>query len=97
VNIEAIRAMHQDYIKYECGIHGGTGANLLYCDGTHAGHNEFAGWVIDGFSNLLDELATTQAENNALRNELCVKCGRYSEEHFGACNGCKWAIKEVTP
>jgi hypothetical protein len=27
---------------------------------------------------------------NDLRNELCLKCGAYTQEHEGACNGCKW-------
>ena len=26
-------------------------------------------------------------------NELCLKCGNYSEAHNGACDGCRW--KEV--
>ena len=26
-------------------------------------------------------------------NELCLKCGRYREEHLGACSDCRW--KEV--
>lgn len=25
-----------------------------------------------------------------LRNELCLKCGQYHNEHLGACNGCRW-------
>ena len=24
------------------------------------------------------------------RNELCLHCGRYSEKHNGACEGCRW-------
>lgn len=24
------------------------------------------------------------------RNELCQKCGRYSEAHTGACMSCRW-------
>ena len=24
------------------------------------------------------------------RNELCLKCGRYTEKHLGACDGCRW-------
>jgi len=24
------------------------------------------------------------------RNELCLKCGRYTESHLGACEGCRW-------
>lgn len=23
-------------------------------------------------------------------NELCCRCGRYRNEHLGACDGCKW-------
>ena len=23
-------------------------------------------------------------------NELCYKCGWYTNEHHGACNGCRW-------
>ena len=36
------------------------------------------------------------AENKALRNELCQKCGRYREAHNGACNGCKWRKEDAT-
>jgi succinate dehydrogenase/fumarate reductase-like Fe-S protein len=24
------------------------------------------------------------------RNELCLKCGAYTERHNGACEGCRW-------
>ena len=24
------------------------------------------------------------------RNELCLKCGAYTERHKGACEGCRW-------
>ena len=24
------------------------------------------------------------------RNELCDRCGRYTEKHLGACDGCRW-------
>ena len=24
------------------------------------------------------------------RNELCLKCGAYTERHLGACDGCRW-------
>lgn len=28
-------------------------------------------------------------------NELCVKCGRYVNDHLGSCDSCKWkAVKE---
>lgn len=29
-------------------------------------------------------------EIDALRNELCLKCGKYTLAHEGACNGCRW-------
>lgn len=25
-----------------------------------------------------------------LKNELCLKCGRYREAHNGSCDGCRW-------
>lgn len=24
------------------------------------------------------------------KNELCLMCGNYKEEHNGACDGCRW-------
>lgn len=24
------------------------------------------------------------------RNELCCRCGKYTNEHMGACDGCRW-------
>lgn len=33
---------------------------------------------------------TTDQLVTELINELCLKCGRYQEEHNGACDGCKW-------
>ena len=35
------------------------------------------------------EIAELKAENANLRNELCLKCGRYHEAHNGACDGCR--------
>lgn len=29
-------------------------------------------------------------EIDALRNELCLKCGKYTLAHEGACDGCRW-------
>ena len=34
-----------------------------------------------------DEL---KKELAAMRNELCLLCGKYREAHNGACNGCRW-------
>lgn len=37
------------------------------------------------------DLIEAQAKGiDALRNELCLKCGNYTLAHEGACNGCKW-------
>ena len=33
-------------------------------------------------------------ENENLRNELCLKCGRYRTAHEGSCDGCRWRKKE---
>lgn len=32
----------------------------------------------------------TPADINDLRNELCLKCGKYKDAHLGACAGCRW-------
>ena len=29
------------------------------------------------------------------RNELCLKCGNYTQAHNGACNGCRWRRDNV--
>lgn len=29
-------------------------------------------------------------KNADLRNELCLKCGRYKLAHDGACDWCRW-------
>ena len=34
-----------------------------------------------------DEL---KKELDAMRNELCFKCGNYRDAHNGACDGCRW-------
>ena len=39
---------------------------------------------------LRKQLEQTQAERDAMRNELCYLCGKYREAHNGACDGCRW-------
>ena len=34
-----------------------------------------------------DEL---KKELDAMRNELCCKCGKYRDAHNGACDWCRW-------
>ena len=36
------------------------------------------------------QLHDAKSELNAMRNELCCKCGKYREAHNGACDGCRW-------
>lgn len=55
MNIEEIRKMHNDYIAYECIVHGGSGANKN--DGFYRdGHKYFQEFMVDGFVDLLDEI-----------------------------------------
>ncbi len=44
----------------------------------------------DEIWRLQGELAHVKAERDAMRNELCYKCGKYLEAHNGACDGCRW-------
>ena len=37
-----------------------------------------------------DRIEAQVKEIDALRNELCLKCGNYTLAHEGACNGCRW-------
>lgn len=30
-----------------------------------------------------------------LRNENCMKCGKYHDQHNGSCDGCRWKNDEV--
>lgn len=50
------------------------------------------GWL-DAIGNLKNvpaaDVATVELFND-LRNELCLHCGKYTLQHFGTCDGCKW-------
>lgn len=37
-----------------------------------------------------DVIEIQQREINAMRNELCQRCGKYKAAHEGACDGCRW-------
>lgn len=37
-----------------------------------------------------DAIEQLVKERDELRNELCLRCGEYTEAHNGACNGCRW-------
>ena len=36
------------------------------------------------------ELHEAKSELNAMRNELCYKCGNYEQAHNGWCDHCRW-------
>lgn len=44
----------------------------------------------DDLTEAADRIEAQVKEIDALRNELCLKCGNYTLAHEGACNGCRW-------
>lgn len=44
----------------------------------------------DDLAEAADRIEAQAKEIDALRNELCLKCGNYTMAHEGACNGCRW-------
>lgn len=44
----------------------------------------------DDLAEAADRIEAQAKEINALRNELCLKCGNYTLAHDGACDGCRW-------
>lgn len=44
----------------------------------------------DDLAEAADLIEAQVKEIDALRNELCLKCGNYTLAHEGACNGCRW-------
>ena len=44
----------------------------------------------DDLAEAADRIEAQAKEIDALRNELCLKCGKYTLAHEGACNGCRW-------
>lgn len=46
--------------------------------------------LCDDLAAAADLIEAQVKEIDALRNELCLKCGNYTLAHEGACNGCKW-------
>ena len=37
-----------------------------------------------------EDTGLTPADINDLRNELCLKCGKYKDAHLGACDRFRW-------
>ena len=46
--------------------------------------------LCDDLTEAADRIEAQAKEIDALRNELCLKCGNYTLAHEGACNGCRW-------
>ena len=46
--------------------------------------------LCDDLEEAADLIEAQAKEIDALRNELCLKCGNYKLAHEGACNGCRW-------
>ena len=46
--------------------------------------------LCDDLAAAADLIEAQAKEIDALRNELCLKCGNYKLAHKGACNGCRW-------
>lgn len=46
--------------------------------------------LCDDLVEAADRIEAQAKEIDALRNELCLKCGNYTLAHEGACNGCRW-------
>jgi len=67
-----IRQMHEDYIRFEGAIHGGTGTGLQMCYSYQDGHDEFCEWLIDGFGGFIDDIAQLQADNSRLAASLAA-------------------------
>ena len=44
----------------------------------------------DDLAEAADRIEAQAKEIDALRNELCLKCGNYTLAHEGACDGCRW-------
>lgn len=44
----------------------------------------------DDLTEAADLIEAQAKEIDALRNELCLKCGNYTLAHEGGCNGCRW-------
>ena len=52
---------------------------------------EWSSCDVDAIGLAAADLIEARAkEIDALRNELCLKCGNYTLAHEGACNGCRW-------
>lgn len=47
------------------------------------------------FDGYLDDFRKVLRDFKTLRNELCLQCGKYKNEHLGACEWCRWKDVQV--
>lgn len=71
------------------------GQDLVNALREHAEWSEGNQWetpitLCDDLVEAADLIEAQTKEIDALRNELCLKCGNYTLAHEGACNGCRW-------
>ena len=69
--------------------------NLVNALREHAEWAEGSQWetpitLSDDLEAAADLIEAQAKEIDALRNELCLKCGNYTLAHEGACRGCRW-------
>lgn len=69
--------------------------NLVNALREHADWAEGNEWetpitLCDDLTEAADRIEAQAKEIDALRNELCLKCGNYTLAHEMACNGCRW-------
>ena len=77
------------------------GQNLVNALREHAEWAEGNQWetpitLCDDLEEAADLIEAQVKEIDALRNELCLKCGNYTLAHERACNGCRWRREERT-
>lgn len=51
-------------------------------------HRQLAEWLEE--LQQYRKYASSPLAVNEMHNQLCLECGRYQQEHLGACNGCKY-------
>lgn len=71
------------------------GQNLVnalreHAEWARANEHETPITLCDDLTEAADLIEAQAKEIDALRNELCMKCGNYTLAHEGACDVCKW-------
>ena len=79
----------------ERGVNDMRGQNLVNALYEHAEWAEGNQWetpiaLCDDLAETADLIEAQAKEIDALRTELCLKCGNYTLAHEGACDGCRW-------